>query len=695
MKVKKVHVIYKTHLDIGFTDLAENVRNNYLENYIPKAIALADKMNLQGNPPKFIWTTGSWIIYEGLNQQNKENAKKLAEAIEKGNIRWHGLPFTTHSELMNKRTFEFGLSISQQLDNQFQLETIAAKMTDIPGHTKAIIPLLAKRGIKYLHIGVNPSSKIPDVPKMFLWKGSEGSEIIVNYAANYGEILELDFLDEVLTFAHTGDNTGPAGEAVIHDNIADLRRKYPDALVTASTLDDFAMKIWEVRNSLPVISEEIGDTWIHGVATDPKKVSHFKELLRLVEKWVIEQCFDEKSSEYADFFKQLILIPEHTWGLDLKKHFADYNHYLKKDFIEARKKDMISNGIPEKYAYISAFAMDDTDRLSEELFKQNVGNRCYSKFEYSWKEQRGYIKRAILTLSQDKQEEALEALENLEPIDVTPKGKELQVNNKYVIGGYEIVFAEDGSIKYLENSQGRLFADGHHVIGRFFYEVFGHKEYEYWLKHYQRDLEQHYAWCISDFSKPGLELTKSPIDYTKYLAQVIKIILEETGNSPKVYIELIMPKKSYDEYGASRKILIIYTFYADGAIDLEINWFHKDANRIPEAAWLEMNFCTTDSRNWKIKKIGEYISPDNVVSNGSRNLHAIEEVIYEHENRIVIEPLDSPLVSMGGAKILKFDNQVPDMSKGVFFNLHNSIWGTNFPMWFEENMKYRFKIKLG
>ena len=39
--VRKVHVVFKTHLDIGFTDLAEAVVRHYLHSFIPAAIKAA------------------------------------------------------------------------------------------------------------------------------------------------------------------------------------------------------------------------------------------------------------------------------------------------------------------------------------------------------------------------------------------------------------------------------------------------------------------------------------------------------------------------------------------------------------------------------------------------------------------------------------------------------------------------------
>ena len=42
---KKLLVLYKTHLDIGFTDLSTNIVDLYLTNYIPKAINTALELN--------------------------------------------------------------------------------------------------------------------------------------------------------------------------------------------------------------------------------------------------------------------------------------------------------------------------------------------------------------------------------------------------------------------------------------------------------------------------------------------------------------------------------------------------------------------------------------------------------------------------------------------------------------------------
>lgn len=164
--VRKVHLIFKTHLDVGFTDLARVVAG-YFDSYI-RAIQVAQELRAAGGPERLVWTTGSWLIFEYLEQAAPAGAAAALEtAIAAGDIAWHGLPCTFHSELLDPALFRFGLGLSQSLDQRFGRHTIAAKMTDVPG--RGIVPLLAEAGIQFLHIGVNAASTPPAVP-VFVWR---------------------------------------------------------------------------------------------------------------------------------------------------------------------------------------------------------------------------------------------------------------------------------------------------------------------------------------------------------------------------------------------------------------------------------------------------------------------------------------------------------------------------------------------
>ena len=130
------------------------------DSFIPAAVELAFRVNT-GVQKKFVWTVGSYLIRYYLEHAKPDACARLEQAIRAGFIRWHGLACTTHTELMDRRLLDYDLSISQALDRRFGVTTLAAKMTDVPGHTIGLVPALSNAGIEFLHIGVNASSRVP------------------------------------------------------------------------------------------------------------------------------------------------------------------------------------------------------------------------------------------------------------------------------------------------------------------------------------------------------------------------------------------------------------------------------------------------------------------------------------------------------------------------------------------------------
>ena len=198
---KQVLVLFKTHLDVGFTDYSANILQKYLKEYIPNAIKVG--YELKGTETPFCWTVGSWLIWQALKQDADGSVER---AVRDGILNWHALPFTTHTELMSAELFEYGLSLSEKLDARFGKKTMGAKMTDVPGHTVGIVPLMAKHGVNFLHLGVNPATPVPKVPPLFRWKCG-ADEILVMYEEDYGKVAGLG--EFVVYFAHTNDNLGP------------------------------------------------------------------------------------------------------------------------------------------------------------------------------------------------------------------------------------------------------------------------------------------------------------------------------------------------------------------------------------------------------------------------------------------------------------------------------------------------------
>lgn len=77
---------------------------------------------------------------------------------------------------------------------------------------------------------------------------------------------------------------------------------------------------------MPVLTQEIGDTWIYGVASDPVKLARYREVLRLRTEWIQQGKFQVGDQVDLAFLAKFALAAEHTWGTDTKT-WLDFDHY--------------------------------------------------------------------------------------------------------------------------------------------------------------------------------------------------------------------------------------------------------------------------------------------------------------------------------------------------------------------------------
>ena len=700
--VRQAYVVFKTHLDVGFTDLARNVVANYFGRFIPGAIALARRIRDEGRTEPFVWTTGSWLIYEYLEQASPSRRREMEAAIAAGDIVWHGLPFTTHSELMDEGLFRFGLSLSTRLDQRFGRHTIAAKMTDVPGHTRGIVPLLAEAGIRFLHIGVNPASTSPDVPDMFRWR-CDGAEVVVVYhKGSYGRISLTPDGKTALCFAHTGDNLGPQSPEEIASAYEALRRQFPHATVTGAGLDPFAAELVRQQAKLPLVEAEIGDTWIHGTGSDPLKMAQFRQLLRLRQHWLDSDQVGPDDPRLDRFSRLLLVVPEHTWGMDIKTHLADYKLYQSSKLAVARKS------------------------------KAN-----FRKVEQSWAEQRQYITDAVAALGKGKlRREADRALAELKPQEGSATGEkrppavrgasktargmsahcddsgawqELYVAGKagnpsaieFEAEHFTIGFdACDGAIIRLDRrATGRRYADKAHPLALVGYQTFSQRDYDRHLTQYVVDLEQHAHWAIPDFTKPGIDAAGAKSAW--YTPALERLVMRQGQQAMELRADLAFPREAVKKFGAPGRVWLHVTMnelLPDVA--LELGWSGKRACRLSEAMWLSFIPRLAPGEHWGMRKMGTVIGPEEVISNGGRKMHAISPTLGlglggNGEMSLLIDSLDAHLVAPGRPALLDFDNRLPGRRGGMHFNLYNNVYPTNFREWYDDDGLFRFVLRMG
>jgi len=161
-------------------------------------------------------------------------------------------------------------------------------------------------------------------------------------------------------------------------------------------------------------------------------------------------------------------------------------------------------------------------------------------------------------------------------------------------------------------------------------------------------------------------------------------------------LELAVLDESGKAVGGSPERISVELFLPEARKEMQVTlqWFNKPAYRLPEASWFSF-VPPIENGNWIIDKMGKPVNFRDVIKNGNRKMHAaIYGIRYENnKNNCAIQSFDAPLVASGERTLLNFDNRLPEAREGVHFCLHNNVWGTNFIMWFEEDMKYRFVFR--
>ena len=654
--VQRIHVVFKTHFDLGFTDFAAHVVDRYVGTFLPRAMDAA-RRSREGGQQRFVWTVGSWLVYECLEHGSPRFRAELERAIADGDITWTAAPFTPHSELMGRDLFVLGLSLSKRLDERFGTSTIAANFTDVPGHTLGIVPLLAREGVRFLHVGVNPASAVPDVPDAFRWRlASESAEIAVSYNRDYGGLTRFGASPDALLIVFTDDNVGPPEAVDVARLYAELEQRVPGVHVDAAGMNAFAAASLEWVAELPVVEREIGDSWIHGGATDPAKLAAYRELGRLRSEWVASGLASE--AELDDAYRMLMLVGEHTWGLDVKTYVTDETAYGKREFIGAARSG--------EFATLAA----------------------------SWSEQREYVARAVALLPDRLAEIARDRLESLSaapPDDVPPERVEGETrfeNRRFELSLDPV----SGAISHLVDKKNRaVYAAPSSALALARYQTFDADDYARFHREY---LRSHDAWALKDFGKPGLETLGTTS--TTWTPKVATVQSRRTTEATLVRCESRFSPVCGLEYGAPRRLVLDLALHDTAPrIDLSLSWFDKDPVRIPEALWLTFQLPAGQAAAWVLDKLGVPISPLEVVPRGGR-MHAVERgVHYADERRnLTIEMLDAPVVSPLGAQLLRFDERMPEDSDGMAVCLFNNVWGTNFPMWYGESGRARFVLRF-
>ncbi len=704
VKVTDVYVVFKTHLDIGYTHLIEDVLKKYRVDMMENALKIIESGRSLPKDDRFSWTLPGWVKTVILGpEEDPKRKKRIEEAIRNGELVFHALPATLHTESLDYEDLVRGLTFSVDAAKEYGMPvSIAGKMTDVPEHSWVLPTLLKHAGIEFMHIGCNTASAYPRLPRLFWWEGPDGSRLLSAYSTSYGTgiIPPADWPSKnYLAMIMSNDNQGPP-----HPNhVANLRkqaeRKLPGVRIHFGTLDDFARAVLKEQPGLKVVRGDTPDTWIHGynampiaskLARNTRPLGPALDILDTqLNAWGIET--ESITAKQATAYEKSMLYGEHTcglngayggrtiWGLqEWKKQMPrDRQEGFHKSFEDKRDhirtSDKIWRGeIEQRLALLADSIKADGKSIvvyNALPWKRSglveIGNK---KVLVEDVPACGYK-----TLRIDQSDRTGQS-------DLTDGSLETQF--------YKVTFdlKRGGMSSLVCKKTGRELVDksSEYALGQFLHERFSLNEVNRFLKLYLRGTTRHGP---HDFGKLGMP---KDVKYAKIVPSDWKMAVSESKSSDVVILT------AGDTKGLAKAFKMKFTF-AKHEPFVEVEWKvdTKTPDKIPEGGWLCFPFAVKDPK-FTVGRPGGPIDPaKDIIPGSARHLMAVMSgvaVTGRNGQGMGVCSLDSSLLSMGIPGLYQFSlDYVPTIS-AIFVNLYNNEWNTNFPLWTEGSWRDRVRL---
>ena len=738
--VKEVIVVFKMHFDIGYTQWAEGVLQQYSGPMLEKTLQAIDKTAHLPEAERFVWTVPAWPLKYMLENCSAELKPKLEKAIREQRIITHALPFTFETEASDLEPLVRGLGFASDINRKYGLPLPRdAKLTDVPSHSHVLPTLLKNAGIDILHIGCNPGSASPEVPTLFWWEGTDGSKLLTfNWAEYYGSGImpPKNWKHKTwLAMIHTHENTGGPTPEEVAALLKSAREQMPDAKIRIGRLSDFYDQLIKENPDLPVIKGDMPDTWIHGYLSTPREISLSKKLQR--------EAFDaevlntqlrlwngtaDNIDRYVDqAVENMLLFDEHTFGVAM-------THNNQQGW--AYGDDFLINKSLGYYSYAEGSWLEKANRVhTAERLILPVMNRQIRQLAASvategkrivvyntlpWERsgvvsffagvyQKNFNIYAVKDLSDGKiipvhNDKNLVTFETenipacgyktyiplLEPVeyekntDLKLSEKEASVENKFFrlvfntsTGELKSVYDKSSNMEIAGNGKGEAF-------GSYVYEQFGQDDLTAYNKAYVKPGSE--GWANQEMGRPSVPEKKRKV----YNGKCRKIVYSNLTNAVRATVF------GYTGDPAGQEYLLSYTLYENQPY-IEINWGinGKKPDPMPEAGWLAFPF-NIEAPEYRLYRTGGIVDPKKDFiprSNLDYCFLNTSIALYEASGTgYAINTPSAPGISIGERGLYKFSGNKEISGSTVWVNMFNTQWGTNFAEWTEGSFSHKLYI---
>ncbi|MGB2861975.1 MAG: polysaccharide lyase family protein, partial [Sedimentisphaerales bacterium] len=339
----EIYILHHSHVDIGYTHVQTEVERKHWK-YFEQVIELARKTADYPAGSAFKWNVEVlWAVDSFLKQASPEDRKAFFDAVKKG---WIGLDALYGNELTalcRPEELVHLVDYARTLRQQNDVTIDSAMITDVPGYTWGIVPVLAQSGVKYFSVGPNRGHRIGYTlstwgDKPFYWESPSGRQSILCWVAGEGYSFFhsgrldggrlFDYLGRLgdseypydiiqLRYSIGGDNGPPDPD--MSDFVKKWNEKYAyPRLVVATTTEMFREFEQRYASKIPRVRGDFTPYWEDGAGSSAAETSINRDAAeRLVQTetlWAMLNPAGYPAEQFQEAWRNVILYDEHTWG---------------------------------------------------------------------------------------------------------------------------------------------------------------------------------------------------------------------------------------------------------------------------------------------------------------------------------------------------------------------------------------------
>ncbi len=345
----EMYLLPHSHVDIGYTHVQTEVEQRQWK-HLEQAIEIARKTADYPPASRFKWNAEVlWAVDSYLKQASEQKREEFLEAVRKGQIHLDGLYGNELTALCRPEELLWLPDLCRRLRKRYDLPLQAAMISDVPGYTWGLVPVMAQSGIKYLSIGPNHGHRIGRTlsewgDRPYYWVSPSGQEKVLCWMAGkayswfhggrMGTVSQVkppaffDYLNELsesgypydivqVRYSIGGDNGPPDPE--LPDWVRQWNAKYAyPKLIIATTSEMFHEFERRYGEEVPEVRGDFTPYWEDGAGSSSRETginrAAAERLVQAQALWAMLRPRQYPDEKFYAAWRNLILYDEHTWG---------------------------------------------------------------------------------------------------------------------------------------------------------------------------------------------------------------------------------------------------------------------------------------------------------------------------------------------------------------------------------------------